>query len=286
MVPLIRYADLGARFYCVFAVSFRPTLVVLHPDSPFSFIVEGFPPGVAGIEERLSLVIRRIIRRRQSRNPFHFREVHCQPPGIEVISELFERAKPYVLLTRVAPLIVSICVYRGYILQRIRIDPRHHLYLTRAASFANKDTRLLRKVFLVLSSNSTRNVLDQQPPIAPIESDIESSGSTAQVRCNTSAPHFPHARSPCAEDRAAFFFAPAIPHIVEIAVYNTFISFHRFVFYTSFINQDSLSNQNPHFTYEFPSRGFSVRSNIPNDRVCRDKPVRRQCLYCRRHSAA
>ena len=77
VVPLIRYADLGARFYCVFAVSFRPTLVVLHPDSPFSFVIKGFPPGVAGIEERLSLVIRRIIRRRQSRNPFHFREVHC-----------------------------------------------------------------------------------------------------------------------------------------------------------------------------------------------------------------
>ena len=139
MVPLIRYADLGARFYCVFAVSFRPTLVVLHPDSPFSFIVEGFPPSVASIEERLSLVIRRIIRRRQSRNPFHFREVHCQPPGIEVISELFERAKPYVLLTRIAPLIVSIRVYRGYILQRIRIDPRHHLYLTRAAFLTNKE---------------------------------------------------------------------------------------------------------------------------------------------------
>ena len=188
-------------FALVFAVLCCPTLVVLHPNSPLSFIVEGFPPSVAGIEERLSPVIRRIIRRRQSRNPFHFREVHCQPPGIEVISELFERAKPYVLLTCVAPLIVSIRVYRGYILQRIRIDPRHHLYLTRAASFANKDTRLLRKAFLVLSSNSTRNVLDQQPPIAPIESDIESSGCTAQARHNTSAPHFPHARSPCAEDR-------------------------------------------------------------------------------------
>lgn len=77
VVPLTRYADLGARFYCVFAVSFRPTLVVLHPDSPFSFVINGFPPGVAGIEERLSPVIRQIIRRRQSRNPFHFREVHC-----------------------------------------------------------------------------------------------------------------------------------------------------------------------------------------------------------------
>lgn len=190
------------------------------------------------------------------------------------------------LLTCVAPLIVRIRVYRRCVFQRIRIDPCHHLYLPRAAFLTNKDTRLLSRAFLVLFSNSTRNVLDQQPSVVSIESDIESSGCTAQVRCNTSAPHFPHARSPCAEDRAAFFFAPAIPHIVEIAVYNTFISFHRFVFYTSFINQDSLSNQNPHFTYEFPSRGFSVRSNIPNDRVCRDRPVRRQCLYCRRHSAA
>ena len=32
-----------------------------------------------------------------------------------------------------------------------------------------------------MSSNSTRNVLDQQPSVVSIESDIESSGSTAQV---------------------------------------------------------------------------------------------------------
>ena len=160
---LYRHFGMSAGYPFLGIFRHDPTLVVLHPDSPFSFIVEGFPPGVAGIEERLSPVIRRIIRRRQSRNPFHFRKVHCQPPGIEVISELFERAKPYVLLTRVAPLIVSIRVYRGYILQRIRIDPRHHLYLARAAFLTNKDTRLLRKAFLVSFSNSTRNVLDQQP---------------------------------------------------------------------------------------------------------------------------
>lgn len=188
-------------FALVFAVLCCPTLVVLHPDRPLSFVIKSFPPGVAGIEERLSPVIRWIIRRRQSRNPFHFREVHCQPPGIEVISELFERAKPYVLLTRIAPLIVRIRVYRRCVFQRIRIDPCHHLYFPRAAFLTNKDTRLLSRAFLVLFSNSTRNVLDQQPSVVSIESDIESSGSTAQVRCNTSAPHFPHARSPCAEDR-------------------------------------------------------------------------------------
>lgn len=41
-------------FALVVAILLRPTLVVLHPDSPLPFIVESLPPSVAGIEERLS----------------------------------------------------------------------------------------------------------------------------------------------------------------------------------------------------------------------------------------
>lgn len=176
-------------------------IVILHPQGASSFVVMFPPPRIAGFHKRPAVVTCGKVRPAQSRDLFLLRVVRRLPPCVEPLSELCQRTEPYVLLTRVAPSIVRIRIYRGCTFRRIGIDPCHHLYLTRAAFLTNKDTRLLSRAFLVLSSNSTRNVFDQQPPIAPIESDIESSGSIAQVRCNTSAPHFPHARSPCAEDR-------------------------------------------------------------------------------------
>ena len=113
-------------------------IVILHPQGASSFVVMFPPPRIAGFHKRPAVVTCGKVRPAQSRDLFLLRVVRRLPPCVEPLSELCQRTEPYVLLTRVAPSIVRIRIYRGCTFRRIGIDPCHHLYLTRAAFIANE----------------------------------------------------------------------------------------------------------------------------------------------------
>ncbi len=193
-------------------------IVILHPQGASSFVVMFPPPRIAGFHKRPAVVTCGKVRPAQSRDLFLLRVVRRLPPCVEPLSELCQRTEPYVLLTRVAPSIVRIRIYRGCTFRRIGIDPCHHLYLTRAAFIANEKLRLVVDPFFDESNGS----VDQPYLIVLIQRQVKQTAAGCSRR-KILTPHNPHGLGPRAENRAAFFFAPAVLHISEIAGNDVFL---------------------------------------------------------------